>query len=89
MRTKWTLVLFALIAFDSWSTAYIFQAESNIIFLWLMEKFNLTLGQMMFARVFYYIPLLYLLDRLGGEKWTSLTVVLYVAIYLIFWISSI
>ena len=81
-------MLFALVILDSWSTAYLFQTESNIMFVWLMDKFNLTLGQVMIGRVFYYIPLIYILDRFGGKKYVSLTIMLYIAIYqLMFWVS--
>lgn len=83
---KWTIILFLIIVIDSITTFFVFEYESNFSIVWVMELFNLNLAEAMVARVFYCLPLLFLVNL--KIKWSRLTCVLYSSIWTIGYITG-
>ena len=80
MKLKpWTIALLLLIVLDSIVTTYI-GTESNMLIMWTMKTFDLTLKQAMIARIFYCLPLVIALNYTDFSK---ITVFLYIGLYIV------
>ena len=58
----WSIVLIVLFIIDSIYTAYL-GTELNALYIWIMNTFNISLNMMMIYRVFYVLPLIWVIDR--------------------------
>lgn len=89
MKTNWSYILFIVIVIDALTTIYTFGVEANLLILWTMNVFSLSLEGAMVAKIIYSFPLLYFVDYFGGRKWILITLILYVGIYLSWFIRCV
>ena len=81
-KSKWSYLLLAIVILDSILTYYVFEFEGNPLILFVMNKWNLTLGAAMIIRCFYVLPLIFFLDRYFG-KGNMWAMMLYLLTYFI------
>lgn len=81
-KNFWSYALLVIVIADSLVTYYI-GGERNPLVLFVMERFNLSIGAAMVVRVIYCLPLVIVLDKF--ERRISMwTLTLYLTIYLYF-----
>ncbi len=81
-KNFWSYILLVIVIADSLVTYYI-GGERNPLILFVMEKFDLTLGAAMVVRVIYCLPLIIAVDRFE-QKTSMWALILYLTIYLYF-----
>lgn len=80
----WSIILLILIIADSVFTTYL-GTELSILYLWIMKTFNISLKTLMFWRIIYVLPLLWIIDRYYEPKYIFIA---YTTIYMIAFISQ-
>lgn len=81
-KNFWSYILLAIVVADSLVTYYI-GGERNPLILFVMEKFDLTIGAAMVVRVVYCLPLVIVLDKFE-HRISMWTLTLYLTVYLYF-----
>jgi hypothetical protein len=74
----WTLILSLIVIADSFLTIYI-GVEMNPIILWVMDIFNLSLEKVMYLRLLYIAPFIYIVHRWNYIRCATLA---YISVYI-------
>lgn len=81
MKNKWiwSIILFLIVIADSLITIDN-GVEYTPLILYAMDLFNLSLKEAMYLRIFYYIPLIYIVHK---YNWVRFCTIAYVAMYIV------
>lgn len=79
-KKLFAIILSIMVIVDSYVTVII-GTEINVIYLWFMDKFNLTLGQCMFWRIPIVLIMIKFIYDFGKENSLKYGVILYFLLY--------